>query len=115
MKHAVSRLLNCTFDVNSESVSTKELQMTLFSQVGTSKKSTFYVATRTRYVLIDAESETEARTEGKVKLQWLYTEEGLPNASSIDIHVIRIATDDEIELWNSHCENFKREGQGLNY
>jgi hypothetical protein len=100
--------------LNSESVSTKELQMTLFSQVGTSKKSTFYVATRTRYVLIDAKTESEARREGRVKLQWLYTEEGLPNASTIEIQTLRAATSDEIELWNSHCQNLNREGQGLN-
>ena len=101
--------------LNSEPVSTKELQMTLFSQVGTSKKSTFYVASRTRYILIDVESESEARTEGKVKLQWLYHEEGLANASSIEVETLRIATDAEIEFWNSHCENINRDREGLNY
>jgi hypothetical protein len=89
--------------------------MPLFAQVGTSKKTTFYVATKTRYVLIDADTEQEARNEGRVKLQWLYQEECLPNASSIEIHTIRIATDSEINLWNAHCRNLKREGQGLNY
>ena len=89
--------------------------MTLFAPVGTSKKTTFYVATRTRYVLIDADTEQEARNEGRVKLQWLYMEEGLPNATSIEIHTLRTATDSEIELWNSHCKNLSREGRRLNY
>jgi hypothetical protein len=89
--------------------------MSLFAPVGTSNKTTFYVATRTRYILIDADIEQEARNEGRVKLQWLHTEEGLPNATSIEIHTIRTATDGEIELWNSHCRNLKEEGQRLNY
>jgi hypothetical protein len=89
--------------------------MSLFTLVGTSQKTTFYVATKTRYVLLDAETETEARSEGRVKLQWLYQEEGFDNVSSIEIHTLRTATDSEIELWNTHCRNLNREGQGLNY
>jgi hypothetical protein len=62
--------------------------------------TTFYVATRARYVLVEAANESEARRLGQPALQELYVGRNLP----VEIRVVRPATDDEIELRNWHRE-----------
>jgi hypothetical protein len=65
---------------------------------------TFYVATRARYVIVEADDETEARRLGEPEIQKLQAELTVRSRQNlpIEIHVVRPATDDEIELgrWN---------------
>ncbi|WP_153558800.1 hypothetical protein [Roseimaritima sediminicola] len=66
---------------------------------------TYYVATLSRYVLVECESEHDARNVGFDRLRQLYRDERHPNADSIDPHsvlVVRPATDAEIDLWQFH-------------
>lgn len=58
----------------------------------------YYVATRIRYVLVEATDEADARTVGHTALQGLYTElEGrLGRRVPIDIRTARLATNDEL-------------------
>ncbi len=64
--------------------------------------TTFYVATRARYVLVEAADEIEARRLGQPALQQLHAEvaQRIGRNLPVEIHVVRPATDDEIELWN---------------
>ena len=66
--------------------------------------SAFYVATRARYVIVEADDETEARRLGEPELQKLQAEVSacIGRNLPVEIHVVRPATDDEIELgrWN---------------
>ena len=73
-------------------------------------KTTWLVATVTRYVLVDAETETLAREQAMPLLEDLYADfrEKYGN-HPIVIHTVRPATDDEIELWNWHHEMLARE------
>ena len=66
--------------------------------------TTYLVATLARYVLVDAESESEARQLGQPALHALYADvrERLGKDVPIDIRTIREATQDEIDLWNWH-------------
>ena len=66
--------------------------------------TTYLVATLARYVLVDAESESEARRLGQPALYDLYAElrERLGRDVPIEIRTIREATQDEIDLWNWH-------------
>jgi len=66
--------------------------------------TTYLVATLARYVLVDAESESEARRLGQPALHALYADvrERLGKDVPIDIRTIREATQDEIDLWNWH-------------
>jgi len=71
---------------------------------------TYLVATVARYVLVDAENESSARNLGKIDLQKLYDD---PNRT-IEIHTVREATADEIQLWDWHHEMVERHGNESN-
>ena len=58
---------------------------------------TYYVATRILFVLVPAASDTEARKLGQTALDTLY-QERLRRPVSAEIQMVRLATDDEIDL-----------------
>lgn len=58
----------------------------------------YFVANIARYVLVDANSEEDARELGLAALRKLYDD---PNREIV-IHTIREATDSEIDLWDWH-------------
>ena len=64
----------------------------------------FYVATRFRYVLVEAANESDARTAGTAALHELYADlrEKLGREVPIEIYTLRPAAQDEIELWQFH-------------
>ncbi len=69
--------------------------------------TTFYVATRARYVLVEAANETEARRLGQYALQNLrvrYDKALGLVAQPVAIQIVRPATDAEIELRDWHRE-----------
>ena len=70
--------------------------------------TTFYVATLARYVLVDADNESNARDRGLASLRDLYANDGRAGAT-ITIRTIRPATDDESELWHWHQEKLAAE------
>jgi hypothetical protein len=70
--------------------------------------TTFYVATRASYVLVDAADETQARQLGQPALAALYRET-LGIDVPIQIHTVRLPTSDEIETMNWHNEMVARE------
>ena len=70
--------------------------------------TTYYVATLARYVLVDADDEIDARERGFAALHDLYADDGRAGAV-INIRTVRLATEDEIELWRWHQENVARE------
>ena len=74
---------------------------------------TYLVATVARYVLVDAEDETHARELGHPALHELYADvrERLGRDVPIDIHTVREATDEEIQLWTWHHEMLAKEKQ----
>ena len=74
---------------------------------------TFLVATVARYVLVNADNETQAREVGQPALHELYADlrERLGKDFPIRIHTVREATNEEIELWNWHNEMVKKEKQ----
>lgn len=73
--------------------------------------TTWYVATRACYVLVDAPDEATARRNAVPGLYDLYAgvRERLGRDTPIEIHTVRPATADEIELWNWHHEMVARE------
>jgi hypothetical protein len=68
--------------------------------------ATYYVATLARYVLVDAANENDARELGLVALHELYADvrERLGRDVSTNITTIRLATNDEVDLWRWHCQ-----------
>jgi len=66
----------------------------------------FYVATRARYVLVEAANDTDARRLGQPALRELHAEidQRIGRDVPVEIHVVRPATRDEIELWKWHQE-----------
>jgi hypothetical protein len=68
--------------------------------------TTFYVATRARYVLVEAADEAEARRLGQTALQELHADvaQRIGRDLPVEIRVVRPATDDEIELMRWHDE-----------
>ena len=71
----------------------------------------FYVATLARYVLVDAESEAEARTKGLPALHAAYADvrERMGRDVPIQIQTVQPATQEEIALWTWHHEKLKAE------
>ena len=71
----------------------------------------YYVATLACYVLVNANNEAEAHELGKPALQNLYAEsrERVERYAPIEIHTVRPATEDEVELMNWHTEIVARE------
>lgn len=76
--------------------------------------TTYYVATLARYVLVDAESEEQARERGLPGLYELYADvrEKPGREVPINILTVRPATEEEIELGNWHREMVNRAGPG---
>ncbi len=70
------------------------------------------VATRVRYVLVDAPTEEQARIDAMPLLDELYADyrEKYGN-HPIEIHTVRLATDAEIQLWDWHQEMVQREAK----
>jgi len=66
----------------------------------------FYVATRARYVLAEADDADEARRLGEPALQALHAEvqSRIGRDFPVEILVVRHATSDEIEMWKWHQE-----------
>ena len=73
--------------------------------------NTYLVATLARYVLVDARDETEARELAIPGLHALYADvrQRLGRDVPIEIRTVRLATQDEIELWKWHHEMLNRE------
>jgi hypothetical protein len=73
--------------------------------------TTYYVATLARYVLVDAENESDARERGHAALHELYADlrERLGRDVPINIMTVRPGTGDEIELVRWHDEMVARE------
>jgi len=73
--------------------------------------TTYLVATRARYVLVDADNEDAARDLGAPALHELYADlrEKLGRDVPINICTVRPATEDEIELQQFHDEMVARE------
>ncbi len=71
----------------------------------------FYVGTLARYVLVEAESEAQAREAGRRALYDLYANltEKFNHDVLINIRTVRPATPDEIELWRWHQEMVSHE------
>lgn len=72
---------------------------------------TYLVATLARYVLVDADVETQARELGRVALHDLYADlrQRLGKDVPIEIRTVREATKEEIELCKWHDEMVARE------
>jgi hypothetical protein len=60
----------------------------------------YYVATRSRYIVVEAANESDARRIALPDLQRLQAEVSAPIGRDLPtvIHVVRPATDDEIEM-----------------
>jgi hypothetical protein len=74
---------------------------------------TYYVATLARYVLVDGDTDAEARRLGHAALHDLYADvrERLGRDVPIDIVTVREASADEIELCNWHNRQVEGEEQ----
>jgi hypothetical protein len=68
---------------------------------------TYYVATLSRYVLVEAASEDDARCLGRVVLAALFAD--YRGNLNIEIRTIRPATGEEIEFWQWHNESVAAE------
>ena len=75
--------------------------------------TTYLVATLARYVLVDAEDESEARRLGQPALHALYADvrERLGKEVPIEIRTVREATEGEIDLWNWHHKMLEQESK----
>jgi hypothetical protein len=73
--------------------------------------TTYFVATRARYVLVEAETEALARDLGRTALYEIYADirERLGREVPIEIHTVRPATTDEIDMTTWHNEMVARE------
>ena len=65
----------------------------------------YYVATFSRYVIVDATDEATAREAGREALVELYADKP---TTPINILTVRLAADDEVDLCNTHRENVAR-------
>ena len=74
--------------------------------------TTWYVATLSRYVLVEAEDEASARELGQTALHDLYADlrERLGREVPVTILTVRQASDDEIDLCRWHDEMVARHG-----
>jgi hypothetical protein len=75
--------------------------------------TTYLVATLARYVLVDAPDEATARELGRPALYELYADvrARLGREVPIEIHTVRPATTDEIDLMRWHNEMVAREAE----
>ena len=78
--------------------------------------TTYFVATRFRYVLVDACDESEARELARPLLYELYADvrQRLDRDFPIEIHTVREATPGEIDLWKWHHEMLRDEEERTN-
>ena len=78
--------------------------------------TTYLVPTIARYVLVDARDETEARELAMPALRELYADvrQRLGREVPIEIHTVRLATKDEIELWKWHHKMLKQDERRRN-
>lgn len=75
--------------------------------------TTYYVATLSRYVLVEAASEEDARCLGRVALAVLFAD--YRGDLNIEIRTVRAATDEEIEFWQWHKESLDAERANAPY
>jgi hypothetical protein len=77
--------------------------------------TTYYVATMARYVLVEAENESQARERGRQALNEQYADlrERLGRDIPIEIRTVRLATDNEIQLYEWHHEMVSRDQQTM--
>ena len=77
--------------------------------------TTYFVATRARYVVVDAENEALARDRGQAALHELYADlrERLGREVPIEIYTVRPATTDEIDMRKWHNEMVAREANEM--
>jgi len=75
----------------------------------------FYVATLARYVLVEAANADEARQRGAIALHDLYGDvrAKLGREVPIELRTIRLATSDEIDMWQWHNRMIAAEWQTL--
>ena len=75
--------------------------------------TTYLVATLARYVLVDAESESEAERLALPVLHALNADirEKSDHDVPVVIHTVREATQEEIDLWNWHHTKLKEESE----
>ena len=73
--------------------------------------STYYVATLARYVLVEAESPSQARELGHPALSELYSAGRVTLGPELPLVVrtVRLASDDEIDTMRWHRESLARE------
>lgn len=64
----------------------------------------FYVASLSKYALVDAANERDAERLGQTALQKLYDV-----TTPVQIRTVRPATPDEVEFWNRHLEKVANE------
>ena len=66
----------------------------------------YYVATLSRYVLVEATCEARARERGREALLALRADnaERRGREAPVNIRTVRLASEDEIELWRWHQE-----------
>jgi hypothetical protein len=76
----------------------------------------FYVATLARYVLVEADTEDQAREAGRRALFDLYANlsERFNHDVPINIRTVRPATAEDIELWKWHHEMVGKENRTEN-
>ena len=63
--------------------------------------SIYYVASLARYVIVEADSEAQAREVGLPALRDLYAADGT-DARFVQIRTVRLATDNEFEFEREH-------------
>jgi len=69
--------------------------------------TTYYVATLSRYVLVEAASEDDARCLGRVALAALFAD--YRGDLNIEIRTVRAATGEEIKFWQWHSDSLEAE------
>ena len=75
--------------------------------------TTYYVATLSSYVLVEAASEDDARCLGRVALAALFAD--YRGDLNVEIRTVRPATDEEIEFWQWHRESLEGERASATY
>ena len=69
--------------------------------------TTYYVATLSRYVLVEAETEKDARCLGRVALEALFAD--YRGDINIEIRTVRPANEEETKFWQWHKESIDAE------
>ena len=71
----------------------------------------YFVSAGFRYVLVEARNEEQARTLAMPKLTELYADmlERFGDQYQINIHTVREATPEEVDLWRWHHEMIRQD------